>query len=58
MELDYEYLRGRRAERIARSLAASGARRALAVTGCPLERLASWIASRRRAKLNAAALAR
>ena len=57
MELDYDYLRGRRAERIARSLAASGARRADA-TGCPLERLAIWIASRRRAKLNSAALAR
>ena len=58
MELDYQYLRGHRAERTARSLAASGARRAHAATGCPLERLVRWIASRRRAKLNPAALAR
>ena len=58
MELDYEYLRTRRAERIARSLAAYGARRADAARGCPLERLVSWIASHRRAKLNSAALAR
>jgi hypothetical protein len=58
MELDYDYLRGLRAERIARSLAASGARRARAATGCPLERLVVWIASRGRAKLDAAALAR
>ena len=58
MEIDYEYLRRRGAERIARSLAAFGARRAHAATACPLERLVSWIASRRRAKLDPAALAR
>ena len=57
MDLDYEYVRRRGAERIARSLAASGAR-AHAGTGCPLERLVTWITSRLRAKLDPAALAR
>jgi hypothetical protein len=45
-------------ERIARSLEAYGARR-LRTAGCPLERLARWIAARRRRSvLDPASLAR
>lgn len=55
--MDFEYVHGRHEERIARSLRAYGAG-GPAPRHCPLERLARWIVSRRRAKLDPALLAR
>lgn len=58
MDVGYEYLRGRHAERVASSLAAYATLRARARGACPLERLVRWIASRRQASLDPALLGR
>ncbi|MBD0339290.1 MAG: hypothetical protein ICV67_08405 [Thermoleophilia bacterium] len=57
MTFDYEHVRARHEDRVARSLAAFGALHPRA-RGCPLERLVKWTATRRRAGLDPALLAR